>query len=90
MHVEYLFIGHGLDGQIKNDDYPQKKLMVVEVEIHAAGSGVRGKPVKTFEVNHFRYKNDYYAVAIGRSTDSNEIVQFIETSGVKPIPKELL
>ncbi len=90
MIAEYLLIGHGLDGQIKQDDYPQKKLMVVQVEIQAAGSGAGGKPIKTFEVNQFRYKDDYYAVAIGRSTDGSEIVQLIETSGVKPIPKELL
>lgn len=90
MIVEYLFIGHGLDGQIKKDDYPQQKLMVVEVEVVTAGNGSRGKPVKLFEVTQHQYQGEFYAVAIGRSTDSVEINWLIENSGVKPIPKELL
>lgn len=88
--VEYLFIGHGLDGEIKTDDYPKQKLLVVEVVVQAVGSGTQGTPVKTFEVNQITHKGHVYAVAIGRSTTGHEIEQLIESSGVKPIPPELL
>lgn len=90
MKVEYVFIGQGLDGQIKVDDYPKKKLLVAEVVVQSAASGASGTPLKTFEVDHFEHNGLVYAVAIGRSTDSNEIIKFIESSGVKPIPEELL
>ncbi|HIB3268482.1 hypothetical protein [Citrobacter youngae] len=90
MKVEYIFIGQGLDGKIKVDDYPKKKLLVTEVTVQSAASGANGTPIKIFEVDYFRYKGSVYAVAIGRSTDGNEIIKFIEMSGVKPIPEELL
>ncbi|MEQ9881948.1 hypothetical protein [Pectobacterium brasiliense] len=90
MKVEYLFIGRGLDGQIKTDDYPQKKLMVTEVTVESAESGARGSPVKFFEVHQQTYNGKVYAVAIGRSTDSQEIKRLIDASGVNPIPNELL
>ncbi|HFT7523576.1 hypothetical protein ACVGWB_18845 [Enterobacter mori] len=90
MKVEYLFIGRGLDGEIKTDDYPKQKLLVGEVTVQAAGCGSHGTPLKTFEVNHFPHNGHVYAVAIGRSTTGQEIIQLIESSGVKPIPDELL
>lgn len=90
MKVEYLFIGCGLDGEIKMDDYPKQKLLVGEVTVQAAGNGSQGIPLQTFEVDHFTHNGHVYAVAIGRSTTGQEIIQFIESSGVKPIPDELL
>lgn len=90
MKVEYLFIGRGLDGEIKNDDYPKRKLLVGEVAVQAAGCGNPGTPLKTFEVDYFPHNGHVYAVAIGRSITGQEIIQFIESSGVKPIPDELL
>jgi hypothetical protein len=90
MEIEYLIIGHGLDGEIKADDYPKRKLLVGEVTVQEAGHGSHGTPIKTFEVEHFQHNGHVYAVAIGRSTTGQEIIQFIESSGVKPIPDELL
>ena len=90
MQVEYLFIGHGMDGQKKTDDYPRRKLRVVEVEVHAAGTGSRGKPVKTFEVQKVAHNGALYAVAIARSVTSSEVIELIEKSQLKPIPDELL
>lgn len=90
MEIEYLLIGHGMDGQIKHFDYPNEKLFVTEVHVEAAGSGAKGRPVKFFNVHHVNYDGSIYAVAIARSCSDAEVLRFIADSGVKPIPESLL
>lgn len=90
MKVEYLLIGHGMDGKIKKHDYPKDKLWVTEIKIEAAGSESQQRPVKTFTVQQYRYNNASYAVAVARSVTPEDIERLINKSKVKPIPEELL
>ncbi|WP_342656825.1 hypothetical protein GKC68_10565 [Pantoea sp. RSPAM1] len=90
MEVDYLLIGHGLDGEIKRDDYPKKNLVIHETVLMSSHQQRAVKPSKFFEVSLINDGGELYAVAIARSTNSSEIVRMIRDSGIRPIPKELL
>lgn len=90
MKVEYLLIGHGMDGNIKVHDYPNDKLWVTEVEVEAVGNGSSRSSVKTFSVQRVRLDGATYAVAVARTVNPEEIEKLIYKSKVKPIPEALL
>lgn len=90
MEIEYLLIGHGMDGEIKRDEYPKDKLVIHETILMSNHQPRTPQPSKFFEVNVINDGGALYAVAIARSTNSSEIIRMIKDSGLKPIPEELL
>lgn len=90
MEIEYLLIGHGMDGKRHRDDFPKESLMVFEVNVRRAGDSPRGDSIQTFPVHRVAHNGHTYPVGIARSISATEIKQMIDESGIEPIPEELL
>lgn len=90
MKIDYLLIGHGMDGRIYQAEYPAEKIRVVESTIRRAGDGSAGDPVHSFEVYKMNHGGQIYAIGLARSIPHNEMVALVEASEIRPIPEELL
>lgn len=90
MEVQFLLIGHGLTGKIKSHEYPCNKLRITEVTVESANNHSVGAPVKTFDVIQHMHNGEFYAIAVGASTNSIQIESLIDSTKLKPIPKHLL
>ncbi|NIF35270.1 hypothetical protein F3J30_01790 [Enterobacter sp. Tr-810] len=93
MNVDYLMIGYGRDGEIKQEECNSGDILAPALTFAPANTSSRQYPVQTFDVKVIHHLGNRYAVAIaleeGEVIPASRINSLIETSGVKPVPDEI-
>lgn len=93
MRVDYLLIGYGRDGEIKQAECDSGDMLASAVTFAPANPSSRQYPEQIFDVKVIHHKGNRYAVAIaleeGEELPASKINTLIESSGVTPIPKEI-
>lgn len=93
MNVDYLLIGYGRDGEIKQEECDSGDMLAPALIFAPANPSSRQYPKQTFDVKVVHHRGHRYAVAIaleeGEELSASKINALIESSGVTPVPNDI-
>lgn len=94
MIVDYLLIGYGRDGEIKQDECNSGDMLAPSLKFAPANPSSKQYPAQTFDVKVIHHLGNRYAIAIaledGETLSASKINALIDSSGVKPVPIEII
>ncbi len=94
MDVDYLLIGFGRDGEIKEVEHNSGDLLAPVLIFAPANPDSIQYPERVFTVQVIHHLGHRYAVAIaleeGEVLPASKINTLIESSGMKPVPNDII
>lgn len=94
MIVDYLLIGFGRNGEIKGVEHNDGDFLASSLTLSPANPDSIQYPERVFTVQVIHHLGNRYAVAIaledGEVLPASKINSLIESSGMKPVPLEVI
>jgi hypothetical protein len=94
MIVDYLLIGYGKDGKIKQKECNSGDMLAPSLTFAPENKHSKQFPEQKFDVKVIHHLGNRYAIAIAleyrETLLASKINALIESSGMKPVPDEII